>query len=656
MTTMRRAWSARFAACFLALSAGAQTPPDPARPDDDRPGVAPTRPEGAGQGATSGSGDGFGLGVPDAGSTNGRPALTFGPSVLDFGSDPGSWESWWSLNRDRYLAVKAAIYAGDAATAPEGTGVARRRPDPRVVAERAIPVLAAAVDADQDPALVGEALVALARADLGRGADDAPSSRVVERITAALAHRHAHVSESAVMALGARGSSRSIPVLAAILEDSTAGRASVGRDAVPTRTRSIAALSLGLAAARGRVDVQRYAALALTRPLQARENVPQDLAAACAAALGLVRLGGSPLGDQEMPAASSTASLARFLQSTADDASRDQIVRAHAAASAGRVAATGDETTRAYAIAWAAGVVADAARTTVVRQGAVIALARLGRPADTAADLAARKALVGLARDPDRLVRGLAWLARGEIGARARAEPEKAAALEIQTGLLAEFAEAKGQAQGFTALALGVLAHDSALVAAADGNRALKDGWERARGPSESSAIGLALGLRLDVAAAPLLAERFAREGDPRARAALALGIGLSGATSATTALRASSGGDNHPLVIRDSAVARALLGDATTSIEMLALLRGTRSLLAADYAAEALAATGDASSIDALVVLAKDPATPAARRARIVRALGAVSDASLLPWNEPLRADGHYGAAFESWNAVVGR
>ncbi|MCY2960167.1 MAG: hypothetical protein NTY35_08375 [Planctomycetota bacterium] len=563
---------------------------------------------------------------------------------------------WWGLNRDRFLAIKSVLYAADANAAPAGTGLARRRPDPRLVAERVLPILIGVIEADSDPALVGEALLALARADLGRDIDDGASGRAVDRISSALSHRQLSVVESALMALGARGASRSIPVLAAILEDSPTGRIAVGRDEVPTRLRSIAALALGLAAGRGRVDVQRYAAHALTRPLRARDGVPQDLDAACAAALGLVDLGGGPASDQDLPAASSSAALVRFLTGLADEPDRDQVVRAQCAASAGRVAARGDERTRAAAIVWATGVAGDAARPTMVRQGAAIALGRLGRPDDSAPDRAARTALAALVRDSDRLVRGLAWLARGEIGARARQEEQKTAALEIQTELFADFAEAKSGGTGFLSLALGLFAHDSALVAAADGNRVLKEAWSRARSPSESSAIGLALGLRLDVASAPLLAERFPHEGDATARAALALGLGLSGATAVLPILRVVSVGENHPLVVRDASIARALLGDATAAAEMLALLANTRSLLVADFAADALAAVGDGTSIEALAALAKDPEMATGRRTRIVRALGAVADASLLPWNEPLRADGHFGAAFESWSAVVQR
>ncbi len=670
------------ASTLLAVFAVAQTPVDPTgHPDTDPDGPTPTRPAGGSYGGpgdtppggATGGGPGTtpggptvptptGPGNPTGGSPGpvGTPGSQPGPapaiSIFDLGPDSATWEVWWNLNRDRFLAIKATLYAADASAAPAGTGLARRRPDARLVADRVLPILTAVVEADQDPALVGEALLALARADLGRGIDDALSTRVVERISSALSHRQLSVAESAVMALGARGASRSIPVLGAILEDSAAGRTAIGRDSVPTRLRAIAALSLGLAAARGRVDVQRYAAHALARPLQERESVPQDLAAACAAALGLMNLGGGPASDQDQPAAASSAALVRFLELVADDANRDQIVRAQCAASVGRVAASSDERTRAAAIVWAIGVASDASRTTIVRQGGTIALGRLTRPTDAAPDRAARTALAALARDTDRLVRGLAWLARGEVGARARVEEEKPAALEIQAGLLADFAEAKGGALGFLSLALGVYAHDSALVAAADGNRVLKEMWLRARSPSDSSAIGLALGLRFDVTAAPLLAERFPKEGDAAARAALALGLGLTGSTSVLTALRAASGSDNHPLVIRDSAIGRALLGDATAATEMLSLLAGSRSLLTADYAADALAAMGDGTAIDALAALARDPATATGRRTRIVRALGAVADASLLPWNEPLRADGHFGAAFDAWNAVVGR
>jgi HEAT repeat protein len=659
------------AVALLASWSAAQTPIDPDAHPGDAPGGA--TPTGTGGGSVGGQGD------PQPGSQPGAqaplvPGATTGPVVspvprppnappfplLDLGPDTATWEVWWNLNRDRFLGIKARVYAGDAGAAPSGTGLARRRPEARLVADRVMPALTSLLEHETDPVLVAETLIALARADLGRATDDATSARAIERLSAALSDKQLAVVESAVMALGARGSARSIPVLAALVEDSAAGRAALARAVVPTRVRSIAALALGLAAARGRVDVQRYAAHTLSRPLQARGELPQDLAAACATALGLVDLGAGAASDQDLPAASSASALARFLEGVADVAENDQLVRAQAAASVGRIAgrdvASGDDRARVAAIVWAVKALGDAARPAPVRQGLVIALARLGRPTDSAPDRAARTALVNAQRDTDRLVRGLAWLARAEIGARARDESERSAALEIQAGLLADFADARGGSAGYLAMALGLLAHDSALVAAIDGNRALKDAWPRARNPSDASAIGLALGLRFDITSAPLLSERFVREGDGPARAALALGLGLAGSTSVVNALRTASGVENHPLVIRDAAIARALLGDATATDEMLALLSTTRSLLAADYASDALSAMGDGSALDALVAMAKDASVPTARRARAVRALGAVADASLLPWNEPLRADGHIGAAFEAWNAVVNR
>lgn len=684
MRTIRRVLSTWTVSCLLGALSAAQTPADPKPGPQEPPNPpGPTNPGGGSYGGPGdtvpggpgdtggGQGGGAGPGAPTPGQPipgsapplgpgswpGGRPATGGnGISVLQLAPDTATWEAWWTLNRDRYLNVKAAIYAADASAAPAtgGTGLARRRPDPRFVADRVLPILSAIVERDADPGLVSEALIALARADAGRGLEDATSQRVTERIVRALAHRQLAVAESAAISLGIQGGPRAIPVLAGLVEDSAAGRAACGRAEVPTRMRSLAALSLGTAARRGREELQRYAVSILSRRLEARATVPQDLAGSCAAALGLVRLGAGPTSDQDLPAAASAGALIHFLQRVADDPERDQIVRAQATASVGRVGALSPEPQRAAAIAWAIAAATDAAHPTPVRQGAAIALGRLGRPTDSPPDRAARSALTALARDTDRLVRGLAWLARGEIGSRARVEAEKEPAVEIQNGLLAELQTAKGGASGFVTLALGVLAHDSALVAAADGNLGLKQAWPRARTTSDVSATGLALGLRLDASSAPLILERFGREGDPLAKSSLALGLGLAGATTSLSALRTASATDNHPLVIRDAAIGRALLADETVGPEMLSLLARTKSLLTADYAADALGSVGDASALDTLAALLRDEEVPAARRARLVRALGAVADASLLPWNEPLRADGHFGAPTESWSAFV--
>ncbi|MBL8860424.1 MAG: hypothetical protein JNK02_00285 [Planctomycetes bacterium] len=629
-------------------------------PGDTLPGSLPGAPGGV-PGAPQAPGA---VGAPQApgqpGATPAGPAAGQPPATptIPFpigGSDVAVWEAWWALNRDRFLAVRAAVYAPDAAAPREGTGLARRRPDPRYVVDRVIPALVATLDHETDPALLSEALLALARADRGRGADDASSARVHERLVAALGASQLAVAEQAVMALGAHGSTRALPLLAALVADAPEGRAALRRDSVPTRTRALAALALGLAAGGGRLDAQRFAAHALTSEIDTPGRAPLELAAACASALGLLDLE-SGVVDDGLPPSSSSAALARHLAAIADDSRREQTVRAHAAASAGRVGARAGEVGRGRLILWAAGVARDGARPTPVRQGAAIALGLLGRPEDGDADRLARATLAELARDTDRLVRGLALLARAEIGARARADREKSAALEVQSGLLRELSEARAGHLGFAALALGVLGHESALVAAADANRALEDGWSRARTTSNSAAFGLALGLRSNAAAAPAILARFGREGDPAARASLALGLGLSGAPSALPPLRAASAGENHPVVVRDASIGRALLGDATACEELAALLVTTRSLLVADYAADALSAMGDARALEPLVGLARDRQAPTARRSRAVRALGAAADASLLPWNEPLRAHANFGAPYEAWGLVVQR
>ncbi len=648
------------------------TPTGPAGGSYTGPGdIVPTD-AGTGQGPGSGPGTAGpaapgpvvpGVPGPGAGSAPvGRPAPLGLPSIPR-GEDPATWEVWWSYNRDRFLNVKTALYLPDAGRGPVsvgGTSVGRRRPDIYSVADRVLPILASIAEQETDPGVLSAALIAMARADAGRGHADALSERIASRLVAHLAHRQLDVARSAALALGIQARAASTPLLAALVDDSAAGRALCGRDEVPGTLRSTAAAALGLLARRsGREEVARYAVHSLVRPLEKRSHERQDLAATCAAAIGLAPPGDGIASDmvtgdgsieaRNLPPSASRTALVRFLQAIADDPERDLAVRAQCAAAVGRAAGQGPEALRAASIGWAATAATDAARPTAVRQGCAIALGLLGRPTAAPYDRAARSALVALGRDTDRLVRALALVAQGEIGGRARDESEKEPALEIQRVLLAEMENARSGSFGFAALALGILSHDSALVAAADGNRALKDAFGRTRSPSDVSALGLALGLRLDITSTPLSLERFGREGDPRARAALALGLGLAGGTEALAALRAALAGESRPEVARDVAIARTLLGDLSVVPELTAAATGTKSLLTAEIALNALSEVGDASALNVLADLARDPTAPAARRRLAVRALGGAADPSPFAWNEPLRAHAHYAAATET-------
>ena len=290
-----------------------------------------------------------------------------------------------------------------------------------------------------------------------------------------------------------------------------------------------------------------------------------------------------------------------------------------------------------------------------VRQGAVLALGRLARPLETPTDRDARELLAQLAHDGDRVVRGFALIAAGEIGGAARQPEERAGALEEQKLLLAELARGHSGSPGFAAISLGILGARSALVTAAEGNQALRTALGSSGAQMDLAACGLALGLRQDSSAAEMVLDRAVRDGDDHARAAHALGLGLMRARDTRDALRSIVEHSIYrPVVLRDASIALMMLGDSDLSPMLTKLLKATRSLTVQTSLAEALGQIGDARNLDTLIAMAREKNANPLSKAQAVRALGQVADLDLLPWNTGYKHDCNYAAPTETLNVVL--
>jgi len=202
-------------------------------------------------------------------------------------ASPVSWSFWWTLNKERFLAVKvrsrkaAALsdnrdtFLGDRDIGEQVVGVNRKQ-----VVGMILPTLMSALKDDDYDVRAGAVIA------LGKVADPL-NMDALEAIRGRLLDADKRVRESACLGLGLHGAPHSLETLFHIAGDTEEGRALVGRHGgVLTRTRAFAAVGIGLVASRLDSDERSRAGQMLTELL--RQPAPHaDVLSAPALALQL---------------------------------------------------------------------------------------------------------------------------------------------------------------------------------------------------------------------------------------------------------------------------------------------------------------------------------------------------------------------------------
>ena len=180
--------------------------------------------------------------IGPGGATSGGPS-TGGAGLKD--TDVAAWDQWWSFNRDRYLALKDAIFDGtDTTTGSEdfflGKGSDRGnwgpglKPTEKVLRSEVVPALRAALDRQLDVDIITGVLLALAK--IGDPPGGPKQLSVLFR--GYLAHGNQEVHETAAIALGILGEPDAAPLLMDLMMDTSTGRTVAGRGKVPAPFRA----------------------------------------------------------------------------------------------------------------------------------------------------------------------------------------------------------------------------------------------------------------------------------------------------------------------------------------------------------------------------------------------------------------------------------
>lgn len=626
---------------------------------------SPSGPSTPGGGNGPHTGPRRGPSTPSGGGASGGPPTT--PQLPGDEQTLTSWELWWGFNDDAYLQLKAKINrgtftGGDQPFIGFGSGKEEPRnslaPSPATVRDKVVPALLETLrEADDNDILTG-CMIALAKIGDERGDDG--RSIIQDTIESFLDNSVQEVRETAAVALGILGDPGSLGILSDLALDTPTGRKACGRQTeVSQRTRAFAAYGLGLIGHRTNDSgVRTRIVSALHDLLESPKMSTRDVKVAALIAMGLVPMDDIDVaveGRRELdPTLSRRHQLRYLLEFFQDERGQSHLVRAHAPRALARLAQDADPELRAEIAEVLMRCVGrkGASKQKEIRNGATLALGRLGDADGDELDARIRESLQAAAKDPDQQSKRFALIALAQTaGRRGRDEGPFEATPEVRSYLLKKLASGHTQEKPWAALALGVLGHalaEAGQSPLADASRALRSEISPRLAAQNQGAYAIGAGLRRDLEAADAVRELFLSGGDDDARGYCAIGLGLMDDRSSIEAISAVVAKSKYrPELLRHAAIALGLLGDKSTVPQLITMLEEAQSLASQAACASALGFIGDARSVDPLVDMLKDEEQRFTQRARAFAAvaLGLVADREPLPWNAEIAEDINYRA-----------
>lgn len=608
---------------------------------------------------------------PSAPGNNG-PA-TQGPStqgpVLG-GADLSAWSWWWAYNQHPYLDLKRKILDNGVVTGSDdfflGVGTTGQQtylaPSSQTIQERIGPALLAAIREEGGGARREGALISLGKIHPIYQPEGTTTFQILQEH---LDDPQQRVADAAVFALGLMGDSSAARILLSLAGDQESGRQMIRRERVPARTRSLAAFALGqLVTSTENVDVRRYVVHGLAQILQGEKQATPDLHVACVTSMGFARLPQGPVKPALKKPRKDSSSLLylesqiQFLSEILKDKKRQELVRAHAPKAIAILAQNADDRHQDLALdILLDGIDSGRKAPRLVRHGLVEAVGVLADSDQDELDARARRSLHGVVADGQPVDRGLALVALGLVSSRAgegEGDPLDSFGAE-RNFLMKYFTRGKSNTRPWAALALGLQGHhvlDEGGELSGSTSRAVEATFEHTRSPIRSGAHALALGLRRELSSAPILIERLKEERDESLRAQIAIGLGLMGDKHAIEALEdAMEQAEQQPMLLRDSAIALAMLGQKSVVLDLVDVLRGGKNLYTMASAVTALGFVGDTRAVDPLIELLQSDDQQEEARGHAAMALGVICETNDLPWKAAFSNHLNYHAMASTLN-----
>ncbi|MFG0317521.1 MAG: HEAT repeat domain-containing protein [Planctomycetota bacterium JB042] len=291
----------------------------------------------------------------------------------------------------------------------------------------------------------------------------------------------------------------------------------------------------------------------------------------------------------------------------------------------------------------------------MVRQSCVVALGRLAAPED--AEVV--DGLLDLAEKAnDEPTRNFAFIALGEIGARAAADGRHEKLLrEITRTTLTNLVRPKKRSNlpwAATACALVARALPADHELRETLTKRLFKTWEKTNNPDRRAALAIGLGLAGSVEHGDALLSELKRSGNRDENGVLAEALGLMRHEASRPVLKELLDGERDVDYRIQLATGLGLMGDVEVSRLLTDELADSKSLGDTAAIAKALGNVGDRSAILPLLKLAQTRDRPGLARGFACVALGLIGEKTPLPWNARVTTGSNYLAAFYAQSEIM--
>ena len=559
------------------------------------------------------------------------------------------WEFWWEFNKGPYLNLKAKVQSGAVSTGEGdilagisgGAAVSTTfAPTPATITTTIIPQLRALMDKEKDRDIAGGTMMALAKIQL--------DPTVMEVFKSNLDSGDQEIAETSALAYGVLQSADAFPILVALAEDTTEGRSLCGKpNGVPDRTRAFAIYGLGMLGSKTDDEaLQSEIAEKLWNILINDDSSFKDLRTASVIAMGVV-----PYQDPTVP----VERLLGYLE----DGDNDHLVRAHCPNAIAKIlqSVAADNPSNPLiqrAIDSFEKLATGRNSKNEIIQSTVYSLGMLGNssPEFPAEDVF--KAIENVAdKAKDKQAQKFSHIAMAYLGARVGADsPVREDAIKF---LMDAMRKGKSGIDAWAGLSLGVMAfhvnEQGGAPMPSTVERAVLDKFEKEGNQQRKGAYAVSLGLMKSEISKEALRESIDKSRDESFQGYACLGLGMIGAREykddLTQIVRENV---RKPDLLKQASIALGLMKDKEVSAVLLELINpedGRKpSLAVLSAAATAIGFIGDKSSVEPLIeTMNNDRLTPLARAFAAI-ALGAVSEAYMLPWNSLYSVDLNYRAA----------
>ena len=623
-------------------------------------------------------------GAPGAGAQ--RRGVTGGGAAA--GPDLTLWTFWWEFNKEPYLNLKNAIFAGNVTTGSEGWFLGKGqqtqakdslRPTEEQIRQKVVPALIEALENETNNDIVTGALIALAK--IGDEKSESGESRFEKIISKELTNSVQEIAETAAVALGILANDASVGTLASLVKDNEAGRKLVNAQEVNYRTRAFAAYGLALIGARtADEEIRREIVSHLHEVLETDDTKSFDLGTACIVAMGLVPLDtieGAPVEDDGkkkkkkkdlQPPSTSRVAQMEYLLAYLNDDGNNFLVRAHAPTALARLLDPRNdeaaELPKELYDSYKETIVTDLLgrlkgneRNEVV-QSCVVALGLIGDLDTDKVDADIRDAIANVVKDvSDQQARNYSMIAMAKIaGDKGNGDIEKGLD-EASKFLLGQLSRGKSTVKPWAGLAIGVMCDEIAnaeitTAVTESMKEALRSSLRDEKNDQEIGAYAVATGISKDIEAKDTLLDKLQRVGADEPRGYLAVALGLMNEREAIEPIQKIVKESKYrPELLKQAAISLGLLGDKELVGDLTVMLQEAKGLATQAAISSALGFIGDQRSIDPLVEMLQNQDLTDRARGFAAVALGIVADKELLPWNAKIGIDLNYRASTTTLN-----